>query len=649
MPVWDFEINGEPIQIEADTVEKAAEAAMALQAQMPEAPGAPVTASGLAKAGGAALARGTAYLGGIPGTLGDLLEKGGEAGLSKGYELATGAAPNPYSESGVERFFAGPTPEIRDLRNPLSAPLRGRRPPISARPGQVPPDSAMRRLARALNLEGVEGGMLSGRQLADIMGRWTGGATNRQPENVPEEYVRTIGEFLPSTVAFGGLSLPAILGGGVGPAVTSETAGQIARRFSPERPEWMPDWVPSAETIARVGGVFGSPALVKAGRKTVTPHPTNEVRIKAADKLKKEGVEFTAGQKTGNTTMKYRESEVGGPAVEDLMERQAEQFTSAALKRIGETAPRATPEVMTRAYDRIRNMFDGVSSRNALVPDRQLVSELSAAVRKYRDKTSPSQQAPVVDNMVRDITADMQTGSIAGARYGQYITRLRETGMSGPGDLAVALRDIRKALDEGMERSIRTNNPADLGKWRIARNNYRDLSTIEDVLATGARSEEGLINPTALAQSTLRHGGKRAFVQGKYDLAELAKAGKLILKQLPQSGTSPRLAARLGSLMPNILKGGGVGGAIGTMIGGPVGGAIGTGIGAVGGPAISSIYRRSIMSKPIQDYLGNQLLRREPSLLGEKPMGGLMRILEEEQSAARAKRQKRYSGGHHAD
>ncbi|MET0718183.1 MAG: hypothetical protein ABWY34_07255, partial [Pseudoxanthomonas sp.] len=234
-------------------------------------------------------------------------------------------------------------------------------------------------------------------------------------------------------------------------------------------------------------------------------------------------------------------------------------------------------------------------------------------------------------------------------QYQNYITRLREAGEGATGDLQITLGKIRNALDDAMERGIAKNNPRDIGAWRVARNNYRDLRAIEDTLATGAKGEEGLLNPTKLSQVTTQQVGKRAAVQGKSDLNELAKAGKLMLRDLPQSGTVPRMMARLGSQTLNALGGGGVGGSIGGLLGGPIGAAIGGAVGAGTGPVLSSLARGVTWSKPIQKYLGNQLLKKQPPLLSDKPAGGLLRVLEQEQAAERAAKSRRYSGGRHAD
>ena len=179
----------------------------------------------------------------------------------------------------------------------------------------------------------------------------------------------------------------------------------------------------------------------------------------------------------------------------------------------------------------------------------------------------------------------------------------------------------------------------------MARSNWRDLNTIEQTLATGAGGTEGMINPTKLHQVTTQKGGYRAAAQGgKYELAELAAQGKTLMKSIaPDSGTASRLIKRMGGAATG---GAATGGAIGTLLGGPVGGAIGTGVGLFGGPALSAIKSGLTMSKPMQKYLGNTILKKPaPPLLGTgRPEGGLMRLLEQEQSAQRAKKRRRIFG-----
>ena len=120
----------------------------------------------VAKAGAAGVARGTAGLAGLPGTLDDLAQ----AGIMKAGK-ATGIIPEDW---------------------------QGRQSP------------------------------LSGQALTGAMSSATGGATDYRGKTTAGQYAGTIGEFLPGAAAFGGMSPGNLVKYGAVPAVTSEAAGQAA-------------------------------------------------------------------------------------------------------------------------------------------------------------------------------------------------------------------------------------------------------------------------------------------------------------------------------------------------------------------------------------------------------------------------------------
>lgn len=175
---------------------------------------------------GAGIGRGAADLAGIPGTLADLGQGALQWGLSTGYGLATGKEPDPRSESGVERFFAGPTPELSE-----SLLFGGKNP-------------------------------LSGDVLKKAASVVTGGATDYQPYTTAGKFARTAGEFLPSAMAFGGGGALNALRYGVVPALSSEAAGQATEgtAFEP--------WARVGGALA--GGLVGS----RIGAPKAPPRPT---------------------------------------------------------------------------------------------------------------------------------------------------------------------------------------------------------------------------------------------------------------------------------------------------------------------------------------------------------------------------------------
>ncbi|OQP87578.1 hypothetical protein BTR14_03135 [Rhizobium rhizosphaerae] len=339
-----------------------------------------------------------------------------------------------------------------------------------------------------------------------------------------------------------------------------------------------------------------------AARKVISPFLTNAQREAAVQALAREGVDVTAGQRTGSNGLRYAESEIGGKRAADVMERQGEQYTAAALRRTGTNASRATPEVVDDAFRRIGGQFDSLASRNQILPDAKLAQDLGGVWQDYASLVPESQRAPVVLDMINDIGQQLGKGPLQGDAYQAARSRLDKMARSSARDpqLQDALYGLRNSLDDAMERSLAQVNPDDLGAWREVRNQYRNMLTIERA-ATGAgeNAAQGLISPQALRNATVNTQGRRNYARGNGDFAELARSGAAVLQPMPNSGTAGRLNAQsLGTGLAGVL-GGGAGYASG---GDPASMAAG----ALAGFAAPRIAGRALMSGPVQSYLGNQ-------------------------------------------
>lgn len=378
----------------------------------------------------------------------------------------------------------------------------------------------------------------------------------------------------------------------------------------------MEDRLGDAASGAKWGLGLGAAApLAVAGgtklfQKAVSPFATTAERSKAVQTLAREGVETTAGQKTGSKALRYAEGEIGGAKAADMVERQGEQFTQAALKRAGINANRATPEVIDGAFERIGQQFDDLAARNVLKPDDALLKELRTAFNEYGSMVPESARAPIVTELANDIVDTIKTkGAIDGAAYQSLRSRLEKMARGARADpqLSGVLRDFRSALDKGMERSIIRTNPRDAGAWSKARKQYRNMLVLEDAATrAGENAAQGIISPSALRGATKNKQGLRNYARGNGDFADLARAGEAVMKPLPDSGTSSRLSARsLGALGPSIV-GAGAGGAYGAKDGGLAGSIAG----ALAGLMAPRLVGQLMMSKPGQEYLANQLMRQ---------------------------------------
>lgn len=418
-----------------------------------------------------------------------------------------------------------------------------------------------------------------------------------KPKTTAGEYAQTAGEFAPGILGGGeGLASRALTRIAI-PAATSETAGQLTK--GTEYEPW-----------ARVAGGLLSPAVVSAGRRAITPMPATPERTALANALTGEGVDLTAGQRTGSRPLQWAESVFGdmpgsGGRSAAVQTNQGEQFTRAALRRVGEDAPRADSQTIDNAFRRIGNQFETVGSRNNLIADSHLGNELTTVEGEYNNLVSPSQRAPVIANTIQDIgdIAAQNGGHITGEQYNAITSRLARQARGAAADpqLREALSGTREALDNAFERSLQASgNTADLAALREARNQYRNLMVVEKAATgAGAQTAEGIISPSQLRNATVSTHGRRNYARGQGDFADLARAGEATMKPLPQSGTSPR------EYMRHAMS------TIGSVIGGTAGsagGPAGTAAGAVAGLAAPGLLGRALMSGPGQAYLGNQLL-----------------------------------------
>lgn len=358
-------------------------------------------------------------------------------------------------------------------------------------------------------------------------------------------------------------------------------------------------------------GVGGALPLAARGlQKLITPAAASRGTTQAAQTLQREGVELTAGQRTGSKKLKYLESEVGGQAAEDITERQGRQFTAAVLRRAGINADSADPQVIDGAFTQIGQQFDDLAGRNVLRADPQFMRDVGTVLREYQQNVAQSQQANVVREVVADIVGNAQNmgGQLSGDFYKATRSRLDRLARSTMDpELKNALRDIMGAMDQGMERTIAQANPADLGAWRTVRRQYANMLVIEKA-ATGAgeQAAAGIITPARLRSASIGQN-RRSFARGRNEFVDLANAGVQAMTPLPNSGTASRLAARGIAAIPA-----GVGAYLGGQQQGGAGGAI---VGGLAGAALPMGIGAAILSRPGRALLANQLLANMPRAL----------------------------------
>ncbi len=348
-------------------------------------------------------------------------------------------------------------------------------------------------------------------------------------------------------------------------------------------------------TGAVIAGGIGAaaPFIGQAARRVVSPVPANASSAAAAKTLAREGVELTAGQRTGNRALQYMESELGGGAAADFMERQGEQFTQAVLKRAGISAKRATPDVIDTAFDTLGDQFDRMASVTRTRFDQPLRKQLLDIADDYLNTSG--MPAPGVQNLIERIAllAKANNGVLTGRAYQNLRSKAGQLMRAADGPTRMAFQGIREALDDALERSTTGRT---LEVWQSLRQRYQNLLVIEKaVTGAGANTASGLISPAQLRNAAIGQN-RRSFARGGADYAELANAAVQAMTPLPQSGTAPRLAARGFGAVPA---------ALGAAAGSP-GGVLGAMAGAAAGAAIPAALGRAALSKTGRTFLSNQ-------------------------------------------
>jgi hypothetical protein len=399
------------------------------------------------------------------------------------------------------------------------------------------------------------------------------------------------------TLMKGGMNLPQAVGRS---AVEGAAYGALSGAGNAEGD--LASRAEGAVSGAGIGAGIGAavPAIARgigaATGRAITPMTVAPERQAMIDVLEREGVPLSAGQRSGSTPLRYAESIFGdatlaGGKASDLMTRQGEAFTDAALRKMGGSG-RATPDNMSANYDRIGNQFKDLAARNTLQVDQGIANDLVGTVRDYQ-KVLPSEQRAIVGNLADDIANRFRAGNgtMPGADYQtarSRLSRMANNARQNDPEFADAVRGLRNALDNDMIRSI---SPDDASAWQNARREYGNWKDLAKAAGgAGANTAEGLVSPQALRSAVASGKNKEAYVRGEGDFADLARAGNGVMTPLPNSGTGQR----------NMMTGQVGGGGAALATGDPLTAAI-----VALGP---SAFGRALWSGPVQKYLSNQAI-----------------------------------------
>lgn len=321
----------------------------------------------------------------------------------------------------------------------------------------------------------------------------------------------------------------AALGGGMGlmqPVASDESrAGNVA--------------------LGAAGGAGGQFAANLIGRaiRPVQSSLTPELSA-LAGKAEGMGIPLNAAQKTGSRPLKIIDSVMDAMPLTaakqaTLKDAQRSAFNRAVLGQLGETADKATPEVLNAAKTRIGGAFQRLSANNEVVLGDSFIDALA----KVQSDVTPFSSGGI--NSAIDKALDLAAkGKISGNEYQKVRSVLGKASTDAfkgsNSELGQALKSIRSALDDAAEGSL---SAADKTAWQEARKQWQTLKILEKAAApTSADAVAGNISPAKLAQA-VKQSNANGMIYGTGDqtLPDLARIGQAFIKdQIPNSGTPER-------------------------------------------------------------------------------------------------------------
>lgn len=402
------------------------------------------------------------------------------------------------------------------------------------------------------------------------------------PQSTLGRYAESVGSFLP--MAIGPETAVGKLASVVAPGIASEAAGQYT--------EGTP-----LETPARVAGaVLGGAAPGALGR-AVSP-----VASKTADAvatLEKEGMDtsaLTAGMATGSKATKAAESEFGNAAGAGGLQtaandRALEAYTQAAANKVPEFQGMAnlTSDNLDTGRQAISNKFDqAIAATPAVNLDNKFVTDVDNVKSNFTGLTGI--QPTLIDKFMTRLTqTNPASPVINGAIYQQIRSEVGNLARKAP-DFAAQdmLYGFQHALDGAVQRSI--SNPVVQAQWQQARKSWGDYLVLKRAVdSSSENAAKGFLTPATLTNAVKKYQAD-GYTLGNNTFANLARAGNVVMKDFPESGTSQRIATHI----------------IPSVIGAVLGHGLGALPGAAMGIAAPAVAGRVLHSRLGQAYLKNQ-------------------------------------------
>lgn len=370
----------------------------------------------------------------------------------------------------------------------------------------------------------------------------------------------------------------------------------------------------ASNPYAGILAALATPIAAAPLRRLATPiAPNSAPRQRVVDAAKQAGIKLTPGQETGSRPLQYLESVfadlplTSGPQ-QRIFDEQRKVLNRQAMATTGIDADDASPETLDKAYKVLGEQFEKLADRSNIRIDPKFFDDVESIAANY-SRRLPTDIKPVFKSYVDDIMEikkfTNQNPEIDGQTYRRIGTDLRKAARATKdSELETALTGLVNSLDDLMTRNVA---PEIAAGWREARNQYRNLKTIDKAMQAGTQAERTAGDiPLAGLRSAVRAADPNTYSRGgrgDNTLNQLTRIGDMLgASRPPNSGTPMR------NFIQTVLTYGPSVGTLPTLD--PATMATAAGV-SLGGPRVAQgLYNLS------SGYLTNQAFPRRPLTRG---------------------------------
>ena len=308
--------------------------------------------------------------------------------------------------------------------------------------------------------------------------------------------------------------------------------------------------------VIGAGSTFIGGAAANAAAKVVAPvtakaaRPAHQGALEAAERI---GMKPTLGESTGSAFIRRMEDAAartpGGAGV--MAEHEAANAVArnrAAARSIGEEADELTPEVFSRAAQRIGQVFEDIKATGSEIRVGPAVAAAADDVLRQQKKMLPTQQdANLIKIAEQARWAAQNRGRIDGETYQLTRSGLSDAAFDATGTNKVLYGKLLKAMDDSADASLRAAGKVELADaLQTARPQWANLKILEK----GGTAEAGNVSAPKVA-STMRTNNPGAFRRGRYvgdEMGDIATVGEGLKSLQAGSPTYERGASLLNAL-----------------------------------------------------------------------------------------------------